>query len=89
MCCLWHGEGKFLFILSLGKREMIGDGEGNGEGFLSVACLPWESLCCFERESCRAVSVVAPRRDAQGQACTKHFEQKCAGSVSLLLCSWL
>lgn len=67
---------------------MFGDGEGNWEGFLSVACLPWESLCCFGRESCRADSVVA-RRDAQGQANNKHLEQKGGGSLSLLLCSWL
>lgn len=48
MSCLWHGEEKFIFS-SLGKRKMFGDGEGSGEGFLSVACLPWESLCCFGR----------------------------------------
>ena len=32
----------------------------------SVVRLPWESLCCFVKESCRAVSAVEPKGDALG-----------------------
>lgn len=85
MCCLWHGEGKFLFILSLGKREMFGDGEGNGEGFLLWPACPG-SPCAALRGKAAGLSLWwHPRRDAQGQACTKHFEQKGGGCVPSLM----
>lgn len=61
---------------------MFGGGEGNGEGFLSVACLPWESLCCFEGEVA-GLSLWWLRDRVQ-----QHLERKGGGSVSLLLCSW-
>ena len=53
----WGGN---FFFLSIGERNGFWVGSGNGEGFSSVAWLPWESPCSFVRESFSAVSVVEP-----------------------------
>ena len=64
MCCLWHGEVEFFFyVRDRGKGFGLDKEMGKVS---SVVRLPWESLCCFVKESCRAVSVVEPKGDALG-----------------------